>query len=351
LMDGLNELPSEAARLDVAKFRQDYPKVSMIFTMRDLSLGGDFGLEKKLEMQPLTEAQMQAFVRSYVPEQAEAMLRQLKDRLREFGQTPLRNSADGVAGGDSGDRSSGGNSLVEPPQSWNITYCKRNYQTQAGANNISYFSETHIDNYASPSLDAGIHMRLGGAHQGWGGTDEITVNFQNEGFHPVQLIKCSVHWKTLDGSDGYALKPDTKIRWMRLVPWQDGYDNFALPKMLNPGHIIQVTFKLTPLDIQASKIDISKYMEAPSNEWMASSIIYEVFAQIRTESNHVMSGSISYFFPRDGDKSLCVLLECPETLREQACPERNRNQNVTMNFYGTVHGAAGTVQGDQTIQP
>ncbi len=89
LMDRLNELPSEAARLDVAKFRQDYPKVSMIFTTRDLSLGGDFGLEKKLEMQPLTEAQMQAFVRSYVPEQAEAMLRQLKDRLREFGQTPL----------------------------------------------------------------------------------------------------------------------------------------------------------------------------------------------------------------------------------------------------------------------
>jgi energy-coupling factor transporter ATP-binding protein EcfA2 len=89
LMDGLNELPSEAARLDVAKFRQDYPKVSMIFTTRDLSLGGDFGLEKKLEMQPLTEVQMQAFVRSYVPEQAEAMLRQLKDRLREFGQTPL----------------------------------------------------------------------------------------------------------------------------------------------------------------------------------------------------------------------------------------------------------------------
>jgi energy-coupling factor transporter ATP-binding protein EcfA2 len=89
LMDGLNELPSEAARLDVTRFRQDYPKVSMIFTTRDLRLGGDFGLEKKLEMQPLTEAQMQEFVRSYVPEQAEVMLRQLKDRLREFGQTPL----------------------------------------------------------------------------------------------------------------------------------------------------------------------------------------------------------------------------------------------------------------------
>jgi predicted NACHT family NTPase len=68
LMDGLNELPSEAARLDVAKFRQDCPKVSMIFTTRDLSLGGDFGLEKKLEMQPLTKDQMKAFVRSYLPD-------------------------------------------------------------------------------------------------------------------------------------------------------------------------------------------------------------------------------------------------------------------------------------------
>jgi hypothetical protein len=58
LMNGLNELPSEAERLNVAKFRQDYPKVSMIFTTLDLSLGGNFSLEKKLEMQPLTESQM-----------------------------------------------------------------------------------------------------------------------------------------------------------------------------------------------------------------------------------------------------------------------------------------------------
>ncbi|HEY9825008.1 MAG TPA: HEAT repeat domain-containing protein [Stenomitos sp.] len=89
LLDGLNELPSEEARLEVAKFRKDSPQVLMIFTTRDLSLGGDFGLEKKLEMQPLSEAQMQMFVRSYLSEQAEVMLRQLKDRLREFAKTPL----------------------------------------------------------------------------------------------------------------------------------------------------------------------------------------------------------------------------------------------------------------------
>jgi HEAT repeat protein len=89
LFDGVNELPSEEARSQLAAFRRNHPKVPMIFTTRDLSLGGDLGIEKKLEMQPLTEEQMQAFIRAYVPEQAEAMLRQLRDRLREFGQTPL----------------------------------------------------------------------------------------------------------------------------------------------------------------------------------------------------------------------------------------------------------------------
>ncbi len=89
LFDGVNELPSEEARSQLSAFRRDHPKLPMIFTTRDLSLGGDLGIEQKLEMRPLTEAQMQAFIRAYVPEQAEVMLRQLKDRLREFGQTPL----------------------------------------------------------------------------------------------------------------------------------------------------------------------------------------------------------------------------------------------------------------------
>ena len=89
LMDGLNELPSEAARLDVLRFRREFPKMAIVFTTRDLSVGGDFGIEKKLEMQPLTETQMKQFVMAYLPEQSEAMLRQLGGRLREFGSTPL----------------------------------------------------------------------------------------------------------------------------------------------------------------------------------------------------------------------------------------------------------------------
>jgi HEAT repeat protein len=90
LMDGLNELPSEAARQDVIRFRADYPKTPMIFTTRELSAGGDFGITKKLEMQPLTETQMRQFVRTYLGEaQGEQLLKQLKERLRELGQTPL----------------------------------------------------------------------------------------------------------------------------------------------------------------------------------------------------------------------------------------------------------------------
>jgi len=89
LIDGLNELPSEEARRDLKAFRQNYGATSMIFTTRDLGVGGDLGIEKKLEMQPLTEVQMQQFVRAYLPEQGDLMLRQLRNRLREMGQTPL----------------------------------------------------------------------------------------------------------------------------------------------------------------------------------------------------------------------------------------------------------------------
>jgi HEAT repeat protein/predicted MPP superfamily phosphohydrolase len=90
LVDGLNELPSEEARRDLQKFRQDYQRTTpMIFTTRDLGVGGDLDIAKKLEMQPLSEAQMQEFVRAYLPQQGEQMLRQLGSRLRELGQTPL----------------------------------------------------------------------------------------------------------------------------------------------------------------------------------------------------------------------------------------------------------------------
>ncbi|MDZ8067580.1 MAG: HEAT repeat domain-containing protein [Nostoc sp. DedQUE08] len=89
LVDGLNELPNDQARRDLDGFRQKYHRVTpMIFTTRYLGVGGDLGIEKKLEMQPLTEAQMQHFVRAY-SEVGDEMLRQLAGRLRELAETPL----------------------------------------------------------------------------------------------------------------------------------------------------------------------------------------------------------------------------------------------------------------------
>ena len=90
LVDGVNELPSDRGRAQVNQFREHYQKTCpMIFTTRELSAGGDLGIAKRLEMQPLTEPQMQQFVMAYLPTRGERLLRQLSGRLREFGQTPL----------------------------------------------------------------------------------------------------------------------------------------------------------------------------------------------------------------------------------------------------------------------
>ncbi|MFM6512207.1 MAG: NACHT domain-containing protein, partial [Microcystis panniformis] len=88
LFDGINELPSDTARQKLKNFRQQYAEISMIFTTRDLG-SDDLNIEKKLEMLPLTEPQMQDFVKAYLPEKGEEMLKQLGNRLKELGETPL----------------------------------------------------------------------------------------------------------------------------------------------------------------------------------------------------------------------------------------------------------------------
>ena len=75
LFDGINEVPSEAARRDLQQFRQKYQKIPMIFTTRDIGIGGDLNIEKKLEMLALNESQMRDFVKAYLPEKGEKMLK------------------------------------------------------------------------------------------------------------------------------------------------------------------------------------------------------------------------------------------------------------------------------------
>ena len=89
LLDGVNEMPSQQRRQDLQLFHDDNPDTPMIFTTRDLALGGSLGIEKKLEMCALTEAQMREFVHKHLPQHGDLLLRQLGNRLREIAETPL----------------------------------------------------------------------------------------------------------------------------------------------------------------------------------------------------------------------------------------------------------------------
>ncbi|MEG4493943.1 HEAT repeat domain-containing protein, partial [Microcoleus sp. D3_18_C4] len=89
LLDGVNEMPSQQKRQDLQLFHDDHPDTPMIFTTRDLALGGSLGIEKKLEMCALTQPQMREFVHKHLPQHGDLLLQQLRDRLREIAETPL----------------------------------------------------------------------------------------------------------------------------------------------------------------------------------------------------------------------------------------------------------------------
>ena len=89
LLDGVNEIPTEKLRQDLAQFREDNLSVPMVFTTRDLAIGGDLGIRKRFEMKPLSPEQLREFVGKYLPGQGERLLEQLRDRLREIAETPL----------------------------------------------------------------------------------------------------------------------------------------------------------------------------------------------------------------------------------------------------------------------
>ncbi|MBD1885559.1 HEAT repeat domain-containing protein [Microcoleus vaginatus] len=89
LLDGVNEMPSQQRRQDLQLFHDKNSHTRMIFTTRDLALGGSLGIEKKLEMCALTQPQMREFVHKHLPQHGDSLLRQLGDRLREVAETPL----------------------------------------------------------------------------------------------------------------------------------------------------------------------------------------------------------------------------------------------------------------------
>jgi HEAT repeat protein len=89
LLDGVNEMPTEDLRRQLAQFREENLSVPMVLTTRDLAIGGDLGIEKRFEMKPLSPEQLREFVGKYLPEGGTQLLQQLRDRLREIAETPL----------------------------------------------------------------------------------------------------------------------------------------------------------------------------------------------------------------------------------------------------------------------
>jgi NB-ARC domain len=89
LFDGVNEIPTDDLRRGLADFREQNSTVSMIFTTRDLAVGGDLGIKRQLKMKPLTELQIRNFVGQRLPVDGEKLLGQLGNRLREIAETPL----------------------------------------------------------------------------------------------------------------------------------------------------------------------------------------------------------------------------------------------------------------------
>lgn len=85
LADGFNELPNDHARTKFKKFCGR--KIPVIVTSRDGT--DDLGLERKLQIQPLTNAKVKAFLQSRLPGYAQAQIKELSDRVKDFGQTPL----------------------------------------------------------------------------------------------------------------------------------------------------------------------------------------------------------------------------------------------------------------------
>lgn len=91
LLDGLNELPTEAARQEVGRFKQlcVQAHIPLIVTTRELGVGLDLSITNKLEMMPLTEPQLREFVQKQLPETGGKLLRQVQGRLREVVENPM----------------------------------------------------------------------------------------------------------------------------------------------------------------------------------------------------------------------------------------------------------------------
>jgi HEAT repeat protein len=90
LLDGLNEMSAGEKRTELEEFRKkcDRSKVSLICTTRELG-GGDLGIKRKLEIQPLRSEEVERFLQDCIPDQKQKVLQLLNRDNRELSRTPF----------------------------------------------------------------------------------------------------------------------------------------------------------------------------------------------------------------------------------------------------------------------
>ena len=89
LFDGLNELAEISARRELENFRNTHERCPMVFTTRAVGAGDFLAIKRRLELEPLTDDQMRAFIRKRLPEGGAQLFHRLQERLREPARRPL----------------------------------------------------------------------------------------------------------------------------------------------------------------------------------------------------------------------------------------------------------------------
>ncbi|MBM0745529.1 HEAT repeat domain-containing protein (plasmid) [Phormidium sp. CLA17] len=90
LLDGLNEMPADTIRTHLKAFREECQnsQVSLICTTRELG-GGDLGIKRRLEIQPLRSEEVERFLQDCIPDQKQKVLQLLNRDNRELSRTPF----------------------------------------------------------------------------------------------------------------------------------------------------------------------------------------------------------------------------------------------------------------------
>lgn len=90
LLDGLNEMSAGEKRTELEEFRKkcDRSKVPLICTTRELG-GGDLGIKRRLEIQPLRSEEVERFLQDCIPEQKQKVSQLLNRDNRELSRTPF----------------------------------------------------------------------------------------------------------------------------------------------------------------------------------------------------------------------------------------------------------------------